>query len=426
MRSKIFIFTLGIGMMMMGLGVINYLTAGSAVAPAWNEAAVVSQEDVDHVVGTAVKIADEKGNVISQVCRGVVAGDEIINSEGNHYRITRVDKDKAFAKSLGVDKDFLAWNDFLTDDRLAMAAATRKQGTVGVYHTHTDEAYVPTDGTESVPFKGGIYDVGKTLVQRLREKNGTEVAYDKTPHDPHDNAAYQRSRRTAMNLLKQNPMALIDVHRDGIPDPDYYRANVSNEDVSKLRIVVGRQNPNMQANLDFARKMMAYANKVHPKIVKEIFMAKGNYNQDLMPTAILIEAGTHTNTKEEAERGVALFADAVPAVLGIQGGPTAPTGQGPTVTPGGGATGSGAWKAVGWIVGLSLLLGGGFMLMSSGSLKGLREGLAGFGKEFTNYLGPIKKRLVRKPLPGKGRAGKKSTEEANQAAIDHRNDVTED
>ena len=36
------------------------------------------------------------------------------------------------------------------------------------------------------------------------------VDYDTTPHDPHDNNAYYRSRRTATNIMKNNPVALIE------------------------------------------------------------------------------------------------------------------------------------------------------------------------------------------------------------------------
>lgn len=437
MRTKKFTIVVGICFMLLGFGLVTQLTLAKSVLPAWNPASVLSGEEADHVVGKAISIVDQKGSEISQACRGVAVGDEIINSEGQHYRVIKINKNQAIAKSLGMDKDFLAWNDYFTDERLAMAAAAPKKGLVGVYHTHSDEAYVPSDGSESIPFKGGIYDVGQSFVSRLKEKSGAKVIYDKTPHDPHDNAAYQRSRRTATNIMKQNPIAIIDVHRDGIPDPSYYKATVAKEDVSKLRLVVGRQNPNMQANLDFARRMMAYSNKVHPKIVKEIFMAKGNYNQDLMPTALLIEAGTHTNTKGEAERGVALFADAVPTVLGIQGGPTTVGGTTRNQAPGGGAGGitnrgagdSGAWRAIGWILGLTLLLGGGFLLISTGSLKGLGQGISGLGKEFTNYLGPISKKRGTTKSKTKltvSNQEKAYGDKANRAVIDHRDDVTED
>ncbi|CCO09021.1 stage II sporulation protein P [Desulforamulus hydrothermalis] len=426
MKTKKFILVLSLLLMFSGIGIIGWLGLSQTVLPAWQPASLMFNDGVDHLVGQAVDIVDDQGKVISRACR-VNVGDEIINAKGNHYRVIKVDRHKAVVKSLGQDKQFLAWQEFYTDERLAMAAANPKGGTVGIYHTHSDEAYVPSDGKESIPFKGGIYDVGKSLVSRLKQKSATRVVYDQTPHDPHDNAAYQRSRRTAMKLMKQNPIAIIDVHRDGIPDAGYYKANVSGNQVSQLRLVVGRQNPNMEANKDFARRMMAYANKVHPNIVKEIFMAKGNYNQDLMPTAILIEAGTHTNTKGEAERGVALFADAIPTVLGIEGGPQTRN------VPGGGLTqpgagGAGGWRAVGWILGITLLLGGGFLLISAGSLKGVGNRLAGLGKEFTNYLGPL---VVKKPQPQKhktkAKAGRTVYDElADRASVDRRDDVTED
>lgn len=422
MKIKKLTVILSIFLMLVGVGIITQLGFSTGILPAWNPSSVLSVEDTDHMVGKAINIIDEKGNVVSQACRGVTIGDEIINSKGQHYRVVKVAKDTATVKSLGLDKNLLAWQEYLTDERLALAAANRKNGTVGVYHTHSAESYVPTDGSESVPFKGGIYDVGQTFVKRLEEKSGSQILYDRTPHDPHDNAAYQRSRRTAMKLMQQNPIALIDVHRDGIPDPNFYRANISDTDVSQLRLVVGRQNPNMEANLDFARKMMAYANEVHPDIIKEIFMAKGNYNQDLMPTALLIEAGTHTNTKGQAERGVALFADAVPTVLGIEGGPAAGrTGQ----APGPGITGGegGGWRAVGWILGLTLLVGGGFLLISTGSLKGASDRLSNIGREFTNYLGPIRNRVARKPAVKKEQSKKNM---ADRTVIERRNDVTED
>jgi len=427
LKTKQFFVILSLLMMFTGIGIIGYLGLSETVLPAWNPASVLSNEDADHIVGKAIDIVDAKGSVISRACRGVAVGDEIINSKGDHYRVIKVDQNRAVAKSLGKDKQFLAWHEFFTDERLAMAAANRKGGTVGIYHTHSDEAYVPSDGSESIPFKGGIYDVGRSLVSRLQQKSDTRVVYDQTPHDPHDNAAYQRSRRTAMKLMKQNPVAIIDVHRDGIPDASYYRATVSDNKVSQLRLVVGRQNPNMEANKDFARRMMAYANKVHPTIVKEIFMAKGNYNQDLMPTAILIEAGTHTNTKGEAERGVALFADAIPTVLGIEGGPQTRNVPGGGITQPG-ATGTGGWRAVGWILGLTLLLGGGFLFISTGSLKGVGDRLAGFGKEFTNYLGPVTRIRQRAKKPaGDTKVMKKASDNmADRAVIDHRDDVTED
>ncbi|MCL5058274.1 MAG: stage II sporulation protein P [Actinobacteria bacterium] len=340
-------------------------------------------EQCDHQPGYAVDIKDGNGNLISKTSRDVAVGDEIIDSDGRHFRVTGVRGKEATAKFLQVDKQFLAYQELFSSLEVPVAAAAGgKNDLVGIYHTHSDESYVPSDGTEAIPFKGGIYQVGQNLVNKLRNEN-LKVDYDKTPHDPHDNNAYYRSRRTAIRLMKSNPVAMIDVHRDGIPDASYYSKTISNTDVAQLRLVIGRQNPNMSANLDFAKKMMAYSNKTHPKIVKEIFIGRGNYNQDLMPTSILIEAGTHVNSKKEAENGVALFADSIPAVLGIT------TGVSPTGKVGTGSSG-GSWKALAWILGLTILGGGAFLLISSGGVKQARSRLSSYiGREFTGFMGPV-------------------------------------
>lgn len=341
-------------------------------------------EQCDHQPGYAVDIKDGKGNIISKTSRDVSVGDEIIDSDGRHFRVTGVSGKEATAKFLQVDKQFLAYQELFSSLEVPVAAPVGDQNKqVGIYHTHSDESYVPTDGTEAIPFKGGIYQVGQNLVNRLKNDN-VNVNYDKTPHDPHDNNAYYRSRRTAIRLMKSNPVAMIDVHRDGIPDANYYRKNISNTDVAQLRLVIGRQNPNMSANLDFAKKMMAFSNETHPKIVKEIFIGKGNYNQDLMPTAMLIEAGTHVNSKQEALNGVALFADAIPTVLGIT------TGGAPTDKVTGTGSSGGSWKALAWILGLTILGGGAFLLISSGGIKQAGSRLSSYiGREFTGFIGPV-------------------------------------
>lgn len=372
----------GMAVLLAALIPVSILNYDRVSTPAWKPLDLFNMsEQSDHQPGYAVNITDSQGNIISMAARGVAVGDEIINSDGQRYRISRVRGGSAQAEYVEVDKQFLSYNDYFSGMEIPVAAVKGGgKNLVGVYHTHSAESYVPTDGKDTIPFKGGIFRVGQSLVERLQNQN-IMVSYDKSPHDPHDNNAYYRSRRTATRLMKQNPVALLDVHRDGIPNPGFYRKNISNENVAQLRLVVGRQNPNMNANLDFAKRMMAYANKVHPKIVKEIFIAKGNYNQDLMPTALLIEAGTHTNTRQEAENGVALFADAIPTVLGI-------STQAPGV--GAGAAPRGTWTALAWVLGILIVGGGAFLLISSGGFSQAKSRISSFmGREFTGFMGPL-------------------------------------
>lgn len=331
-------------------------------------------------VGKSCTIMDEDNRIITKVSRHVYKGDEIITAEGRRYRVQQVEGDTASAHFIEIDNKLLAYNDFYAKLEAPATAVVRNDRSIGIYHTHSDESYLPSDGKDSIPFKGGILQVGDSYSSSLT-RDGAQVHHNKTPHDPHDNNAYYRSRRTAAQLMKSNPTALFDIHRDGIEDPDFYRRNISNEDVAQMRLVIGRENPHMSANLDFARRMMAYANKMHWPIAKEIYIGKGNYNQDLMPTALLIEAGTYTNTKEEAMRGISLLADAVPVVLGIAG-PTGPSATAPVTGH------KSSWIAVAWIVGITLLGGGIYLLVSAGGWNEAKNRLGYFfGREFKDVLG---------------------------------------
>lgn len=424
-RTKI-IF--GAVLFLAGATLLLYFTAVNRhLNPALSTAGIFNKETPDHLVGKYTTIVDEQGNTLSMMARLAYVGDEIYTAEGRSYRVEKVSGEKAEARFLGMDPQIVAYNNYYAGQEVAVMKelAEKKPANVAVYHTHSSESYVPSDGKEAIPFKGGIYRVGKSMVDKMQGK-GVQVNYDETPHDPHDNNAYVRSRRTAANLMKSNPAAMIDVHRDGVPDPGYYRANIDGKDVARLRLVVGRENPRMDANMDFAKKMMAAANNLHPKIVKEIFVGKGDYNQDLMPTALLIEAGTHTNSREEAEKGVSLFSEAIPAVLGVAApAPAAPTAPGAGGRPG--AAAGGAWKAIGWIVGILVVGGLGFLLVSSGNLKNAGKRLSGFGKEMTGFFGP--RRALRKlGKPGGGQAGApgKNDPQANDTLKEVKDELRKD
>ncbi|MBM7854637.1 stage II sporulation protein P [Desulfohalotomaculum tongense] len=381
-RTHLAAAMLALGVVLLAMAVTDFAVT---TRPVWSPSAVISSDKVNHIVGNTVEIYDEKGNLVSKMCRFVDSGDEIIKNDGRRFRISKVDGGRATAKMLGMDKDYLAWVDYFNNLKEVPVTANKLQNRpVAIYQTHTDESYVPTDGSESKPFRGGILNVGKRFAQEL-EKRGVKVIYSENKHDPHDNNAYMRSRRTATEQMKRNPIAIFDIHRDGIPDANYYRRQIGNKEVTQLRLVVGKQNPKMQSNKDFAKRVMAYTNQKHPKLVKEIFVGRGNYNQDLLSTAMLIEVGTHTNKREKAEDGIALLADAVPVVLGLSG---AVGGPGTEVSRDAGSTG---WTTLAWIIGALLVGGGAFLLMSTGSLKGAAEKLGGLGKEMTSFMAPVRK-----------------------------------
>lgn len=370
--------------LMAGIGFIGY-QAGQPSMPTAVEfeldlpdLGVWEQERTD---GGYYTIVDEDGNILDKTVRHVHPEDEFIASNNRHYRVEKVEGDKAYAKL--ITQNALAGIDLLLAQQ-ATAPGRNTNNKVALYHTHTDESYVPTDGSESIPGKGGIYKVGERLVQKLEEK-GVEVLYDQTPHEPHDADAYRRSRRTAVELMKKAPAALIDVHRDGVPDPDFYYTKVAGMDVTKVRLVVGRQNQNMQANLDFAKQIKAQLDKYYPGLIHGIFLAKGNYNQDLSPRSLLIEVGTHTNERELAEKGAMLFADALPSILGISA-PETPAAPGNNTT-------AGDRRSLWWLVTLAVIGIGAFLLLSTGSLSGAMRKLKQFSSdEWANFLGNPRKK----------------------------------
>ncbi len=317
-------------------------------------------------------IVDEKGAVLLTTGLGVHTGDRFIAADNREYEIFAVDGDTARAKPVSGQAglaplpvpafaqartrlaDFLA--DFFERTFRAEATAARSGTTVGIYHTHSDESYVPSDGAANIPAHGGIFQVGAAFRDALRRK-GLKVVESTQPHDPHDNLAYDRSRRTAMNLLaRHRPAALFDVHRDTAP-AQAYEKSVSGQRVTSVMFVIGRQNPNMQANLAFAKELKAAADKDHPGLVRAIYFGRGRYNQDLTPRALLIEVGAESNSKTEAQKGVALLADDVPKVVRTAG----PSGS--LGVPG---QNSGAVRAVVTIVGGILLLAGAYLVIASG------------------------------------------------------------
>jgi len=279
-------------------------------------AAAEEYEDLDEWlnVGEYFQMVDQEGNVILETGRVLAEGDEYLTSQNELYRVVEVDNDKRIARAELVEKVELRvvpYAELLQSAGLILAGniKTEPRGLIGVYHTHNAESYVPTDGTESIYGEGGIHKVGEAFANSLRER-GVEVNHSDNLHLPHDRGAYRRSRETALELLAKNPDAIFDIHRDAAPR-DAYALQVKDEWVTSVQFVVGRQNQNLGVNREFAQSMKALADQMYPGLVKGIFFGRGNYNQDLSPLAMLVEAGAHTNSREAAERGISLFAEVV-------------------------------------------------------------------------------------------------------------------
>lgn len=303
-------------------------------------------------------------------------GDQYIDEENRLFEVIAVEGDRVVVEAKGVAE--------MPDVRDAVAALERTEAArstvlgglvrwlraqagggrrqvVGIYHTHNAESYVPTSGTDSKEY-GDIHRVGQALKEAF-EKMGHKVIWKDDSHLPHDGEAYLRSRRTAAEISREGPVTILDVHRDAIPRGEEYLATVDGTRMSQIRLVVGRQNQNREANLEYAKRIKAIADQKYPGLIKGIFHARGNYNQDLGPRMILLEFGTHVTSLEDALRSVEPAARVIAAAAGLTPG------------AGGGEVGRRGLGTAGWLVLIALGVGAGWLFLNKEGLEGLRRGL---------------------------------------------------
>jgi stage II sporulation protein P len=301
--------------------------------------------------GEYYTLEDGAGAVILLTAFPVSAGDVYIAPDNTRYAVERLDGLTAVCRREGRETMPEPEGERqATSAENALMVAAEASAKIALYHTHSDESYLPSDGAESTPGNGGIHEVGQALSDQLSAL-GFEVMYDRENHNPHDGNAYARSRRTAAALLRGGADVIIDVHRDAVP-AEVYAAEVNGEDVARIKLVVGRSNPGMSNNLEFAKRLKAELDRNAPGLSGGIYMGKGSYNQDLSPRAILIEAGAHTNGKEEAAKGARMFADAAQAVLKLDAG-AGEAGEEDTEKAGG------PWAAAGLLLLVVALAAGG-------------------------------------------------------------------
>ncbi|WP_159442898.1 stage II sporulation protein P [Selenihalanaerobacter shriftii] len=329
-------------------------------------------------------VVDEDGNLIFQTDMKVHKGDWYINENNKKYTIIKTNGDQAIAKYEGT-VDLTPEDDNLSSalsqpEVLLSEKEAKKE--IMIYNTHSDESYVPNSGTHSEAGNGDIYKVADEFAAALKNK-GVKVIASNAKHDPHDGGAYERSRRTAKKLTQKGPDALFDIHRDGVPDPSQYLTKINGKKVSQVRLVVGRQNPNMKVNDKFAKQLKSVTDNKYPGLIKGIFYAKGKYNQDLSPRAMLLEFGTHVVSQQDSESAATLFANSVNQLLY---GEDAQQTQGEDAGDAGQSRG--AWTSLLIIIAVVLVGIAGFLFINEDGWDGVVNRIKHFfGDEFVNYFG---------------------------------------
>ncbi len=293
------------------IAVILAVVFGVSIVAQSNEA-----HSVDHS-STFFALVDKTGRVVTYTALGLQVGDAYIDGANNLYEVVALRGNRAEVTRRG--RVELPMIDVPATPEQALAAWSGmpgRRGRVAIYHTHNDESYVPTSGIANRQGRGDIHEVGRVLAEAL-EREGFPVDWSQRLHLPHDGQAYFRSRRTLLQLLRRKPQTALDIHRDAVPRPEEYRTTVAGMEMTSVRLVVGRQNPQRNVNLEYAKRIKAIADKWYPGLVKGIFLASSDYNQDLGPKVILMEFGTHTTSLEEAVRSARLMAQVIPVAAGL-------------------------------------------------------------------------------------------------------------
>ncbi len=350
------------------------IAVSSFFAPVAAAAGVLDEGETD---GDCIySLYSEDGEFLTMRAARMYVDDEYIAGDNRHFQITRVDDEacKAYAEFLGIEQVEAMTLDDAQAAFAALAEASGGTKTIGMYSTHSDESYVPNDGDYSKLKNAGIYDVGEAFKKALEEK-GISVTYSQRTFLPHDTGAYSRSRSTAEELIKKSPDALFDIHRDAIP-AEQYETEVGGEEVSKIRLFVGKRNPNSDTNLAFAKQIKATADELHPGLIKDIYRGKGNYNQELYPKALLLEMGTHEIDKDLVIKSTEYMADVVNTVLYGEGAQAA---EQPTQKQ----SEKGSWKGIAWVVGIAIVAAAVFAFFQTGKFSGAWDKLKHTTSELT-------------------------------------------
>ena len=309
------------------------------------------------------------GEVLTRRAGRMYVDDEYISRDDRLYRVAFVDDAACTATAEELGSAVLDEEAFAVFQS-AQAEKKDDKKLICMYSTHSDESYVPSDGASSLWKNAGIYDVGDALKENLEER-GITVEYSDKSFLPHDADAYNRSRPTVEDYVKKAPDAIIDIHRDGV-DADEYETEVDGEDTSMVRLFVGRSNQNSAENKAFAQKLKAAADEAYPGLIKDFFIGRGNYNQELDPQDILLEFGTYEIEKEKAISATEYMADVIDEVL-----------YGSSAKASSGEEHGAAAKGITWAIVIALIGAAIYALAATGTFSGMWKKMGRGASEMT-------------------------------------------
>lgn len=223
------------------------------------------------------------------------------------------------------------------DVRIEVVRHEREPGEprrVLIYHTHTWEAYEPTEEDTYTPTERwrtkdnqhNVVRVGEELARELTAL-GFEVVHDTTAHEPPNlDTAYTRSLQTleAYSARGETFDCYIDLHRDAYVESMAGSNSVQDggKSLPHIMLLIGTgtgtsggeafaQKPNWQVNIVLAQKITDALNAQVEGLAYPVKTKTGRFNQHVSEGAVLIEVGNNMNTLREALDAMPYLARAI-------------------------------------------------------------------------------------------------------------------
>lgn len=200
-----------------------------------------------------------------------------------------------------------------------------------IYHTHGSETFA--DSTEDL-MGTGIIAAGSRLAQVLSETYGYNVIHCTEIFDNVNGVfdrskAYDYSRAAVQQILTDNPgiEVMIDLHRDGVREDLHLVTEIDGKQTAQIMFFNGVSrsrakgdlaylyNRYRSENLSFSLQAKLEAMCRYPDFTRKNYIDAYQYNLDLMPRAMLIEAGAQTNTLSEELNAMEYLAEILDSVL---------------------------------------------------------------------------------------------------------------
>ena len=211
---------------------------------------------------------------------------------------------------------------------------TPGEPSVLIIHTHTSEAFTPSDGLTYIPSDPyrtedqtrNITRVGEEIAAELTRR-GIGVIHDRQSYDfPSFAGSYSRAYRSIRYYLEKYPSIklVLDVHRDSITAPDGSQlrtiAQIGDVTSSQVMLVVGTDyaglsHPHWRENMSLALRLQYEMNTLFPSLTRPVFISEFRFNQHATTGSLIIEVGSAGNSLTESLIAARYFAEAAANVI---------------------------------------------------------------------------------------------------------------